>query len=140
VEAAYIEAVHRDDTLHAFALERQIVIVTTSTLLATLRTISSLWRFDDRNRNAAEIADRAGRLYDKFAAFVEDLQDALHKLETARSALATAWGKLSSGRGNLLSQVEKRRELGARATKALPQDAVERAQAEEVQARLEIDG
>ena len=136
VEAAYIEAVHRDDTLHAFALERQVVIVTTSTLLATLRTVSSLWRFDDRNRNAVEIADRAGKLYDKFVGFVEDIQDAGGRIEAARAALASASGKLSSGRGNLLGQVEKLRELGAKASKALPADLVERAEVEEVQASL----
>jgi len=140
VEAAYIEAVHHDDTLHAFALEKQVVIVTTSTLLATLRTVSSLWRFDDRNRNAIEIADRAGKLYDKFAGFVDDLQEVHQKFEAARDALSSASGKLSTGRGNLLGQVEKLRELGAKASKALPQELVERAQVDEVQARLDTNG
>jgi len=140
VEAAYIEAVHHDDTLHAFALEKQVVIVTTSTLLATLRTVSSLWRFDDRNRNAIEIADRAGKLYDKFAGFVDDLQEVHQKFDAARGALASASGKLSTGRGNLLGQVEKLRELGAKASKALPQELVERAQVDEVQARLDTNG
>jgi DNA recombination protein RmuC len=140
VEAAYIEAVHHDDTLHAFALDKQVVIVTTSTLLATLRTVSSLWRFDDRNRNAIEIADRAGKLYDKFAGFVDDLQEVQDKFDAARRALASASGKLSSGHGNLLGQVEKLRELGARASKTLPPELVERAQVDEVQARLETNG
>jgi DNA recombination protein RmuC len=140
VEAAYIEAVHHDETLHAFGLEKQVVIVTTSTLLATLKTVASLWRFDDRNRNAVEIADRAGRLYDKFAGFVDDLQEVQDKFDAARRALSSASGKLSGGRGNLLGQVEKLRELGAKASKALPQDLVERAQVDEVQARLETNG
>jgi DNA recombination protein RmuC len=140
VEAAYIEAVHHDDALHAFALDKQIVIVTTSTLLATLRTVGSLWRFDDRNRNAVEIADRAGKLYDKFAGFVEDLKNVQEKFDAAREALAAAGGKLSTGRGNLIGQVEKLRELGAKASKALPQELVERAQVDEVQARLETNG
>ena len=139
VEAAYIEAVHRDDSLHAFALERQVAIVTTSTLLATLQTIKSLWRFDDRNRNAIEIADRAGRLYDKFAGMVGDLQNVHDKFEIARRSLAAATDKLGSGRGNLLGQVEKLRDLGAKAAKALPPELVERAQVEEVQARLDGD-
>ncbi|MGH8042942.1 MAG: DNA recombination protein RmuC [Rudaea sp.] len=120
VEAAYIEAVHRDDALHAFALEKQIVIVTTSTLLATLRTVSSLWRFDDRNRNAFEIADRAGKLYDKFVGFIDDLQEANARIETAHAALASALTKLGSGRGNLVGQIEKLRELGAKAGKRIP--------------------
>jgi DNA recombination protein RmuC len=140
VEAAYIEAVHYDDALHAFALEKQVVIVTTSTLLATLRTVTSLWRFDDRNRNAVEIADRAGKLYDKFAGFVDDLKNVHEKFEAARGALADASSKLSGGRGNLLGQVEKLRELGAKASKALPQDLIERAAVDEVQARLDTSG
>ena len=127
VEAAYIEAVHNDDALHAFALEKQIVIVTTSTLLATLQTVASLWRFDDRNRNALEIADRAGKLYDKFAGFVDDLDEARSRVAAAAKSLDAASGKLSTGSGNLLRQVEMLRELGAKASKALPADARQRA-------------
>jgi DNA recombination protein RmuC len=127
VEAAYIEAVHNDDALHAFALERQVVIVTVSTLLATLRTVESLWRNADRNRNAQEIAERAGRLYDKFAGFVDDLDEARSRVAAAAKSLDAASGKLSTGSGNLLRQVEMLRELGARASKALPADARERA-------------
>lgn len=127
VEAAYIEAVHNDDSLHAFALERQVVIVTTSTLLATLRTVESLWRNADRNRNAQEIADRAGKLYDKFAGFVDDLDEVRAKIAAAGKALDAAGGKLNAGPGNLLRQVEMLRELGAKASKALPAEARERA-------------
>lgn len=134
VEAAFIEAAHHDDALHEFALEKQVVIVTTSTLLATLRTVSTLWRFDDRNRNAFEIADRAGKLYDKFVGFVDDIEEARSKLDAARSALAAASNKLVKGRGNLVGQVEKLRDLGARAAKTLPDALVERAQAEELPA------
>ncbi len=137
VEAAYIEAVHRDETLHAFALEKQIVIVTTSTLLATLQTVASLWRNDDRNRNVVEIADRAGKLYDKFVGFVDDLNEAKTKLDAARNALAGASSKLETGRGNLIGQVEKLRELGARTSKALSGAQLERAQLDEVQGRLD---
>jgi DNA recombination protein RmuC len=137
VEAAYIEAVHRDEGLHAFALERQVVIVTTSTLLATLQTIASLWRNDDRNRNVAEIADRAGKLYDKFVGFIDDLNEAKSKLDAARNALAGASSKLETGRGNLIGQVEKLRELGARTSKVLPDAQVERAQLDERQGRLD---
>jgi DNA recombination protein RmuC len=136
VEAAYIEAVHRDEGLQAFALERQVVIVTTSTLLATLQTVASLWRNDDRNRNVVEIADRAGKLYDKFVGFIDDLNEAKVKLDAARNALASASGKLETGRGNLIGQVEKLRELGARTSKTLPEGQVERAQLDERQGRL----
>ena len=127
VEAAYIEAVHNDDALHAFALERQVVIVTTSTLLATLRTVESLWRNADRNRNAQDIADRAGKLYDKFVGFVDDLDEARARVAAAAKSLDAASGKLGSGPGNLLRQVEMLRELGAKASKALPADTRERA-------------
>jgi DNA recombination protein RmuC len=127
VEAAFIEAMRHDDALHAFAMERQIVIVTTSTLLATLRTVSSLWRFDDRNKNAFEIADRAGKLYDKFVGFIEDIADAGNKMDAARASIASAQNKLADGRGNLVSQVDKLRELGARASKSLPEPLVDRA-------------
>ncbi|MHB8446355.1 MAG: DNA recombination protein RmuC, partial [Rudaea sp.] len=126
VEAAYIEAARHDDTLHAFALEKNVVIVTASTLLATLRTVSSLWRFDDRNRNALEIADRAGKLYDKFAGFVDDLGEARTRVAAAAKALDAAGSKLSTGAGNLLRQVEMLRELGAKASKSLPAEARER--------------
>jgi DNA recombination protein RmuC len=131
IEAAYIEAVHNDDTLHAFALEKQVVIVTTSTLLATLRTVASLWRFDDRNRHALEIAERAGKLYDKFTAFVDDLQQAGRSIDTARGAIDAATNKLVSGRDNLVRQVHKLQELGAKTSKSLPPEVLERAQAEE---------
>ncbi len=122
VEAAFIEAARNDDALHVYALERQIVIVTTSTLLATLRTVASLWRFDDRNRNAFDIAERAGKLYDKFVGFVEDIETAKRRLDSARDALSAAGDKLVGGRGNLVSQAEKLRELGAKAGKTLPAD------------------
>jgi DNA recombination protein RmuC len=127
VESAFIEAMRHDDALHAFAMEKQIVIVTTSTLLATLRTVSSLWRFDDRNKNAFEIADRAGKLYDKFVGFVEDIAEAGNKIDSARTSIAAAQNKLADGRGNLVTQVEKLRELGARASKSIPESLVDRA-------------
>ena len=122
VEAAFIEAVRNDDELCAFALERQVVIVTTSTLLATLRTVSTLWRFDDRNRNAIEIADKAGALYDKFVGFVADLDDAGRKVDAAQRALQDAMGKLKSGKGNLVRRADELKKLGARAAKSLPGD------------------
>ena len=127
VEAAYIEAVHNDDALHAFALEKQVVIVTASTLLATLRTVDSLWRNADRNRNAFDIADRAGKLYDKFAGFVEDLNTARARVGAAAKALDDAGAKLSTGSGNLLRQVQMLQDLGAKASRTLPADARERA-------------
>ncbi len=132
VEAAYIEAVHHDDTLHQYALGKQVVIVTTSTLLASLRTVASLWRFDDRNRNALEIADRGGKLYEKFLGFVSDLERVKTELDAAQRALEAAFGKLERGSGNLVGQVQKLKELGAKTSKSLDPALLERAQAEEL--------
>jgi DNA recombination protein RmuC len=140
VEAAYIEAVHRDDALHAFALDKQVVIVTTSTLLATLQTVASLWRNDDRNRNVVEIADRAGKLYDKFVGFIKDLDNAKQRLAEASNALDSASGKLETGSGNLIRQATMLRDLGAKTSKALPEAQVERAQQSETQALLDDTG
>ncbi|MFI4970741.1 MAG: DNA recombination protein RmuC [Lysobacterales bacterium] len=132
VEAAYIEAVRADDGLHAFALGRRVIIVTTSTLLATLRTVTNLWRFEDRNRNAIEIADRAGKLYDKFVGFVNDLEKTRLSLTGAQRMLDDALGKLSTAPGNLVGQVEKLRVLGARATKSLDSKRIEEAESMEL--------
>ncbi len=136
IEAAFIEASRHDDALHGFALEKQVVMVTTSTLLATLRTVASLWRFDDRNRNAFDIAERAGKLYDKFVGFVEDIEDAKKRLDAARNSLSAASDKLVSGRGNLVGQAEKLRELGAKAAKTIPADVRARADLEPTTADL----
>ncbi len=136
IEAAFIEAARHDDGLHGFALERQVVVVTTSTLLATLRTVASLWRFDDRNRNAFDIAERAGKLYDKFVGFVEDIEDAKKRLDAARNSLTAASDKLITGRGNLVGQVEKLRELGAKTSKTLAPDVRDRATSENGQPSL----
>jgi DNA recombination protein RmuC len=130
VEAAFVEAMRADDGLYRYAIERNVVIVTASTLLATLRTVSSLWRFEDRNRNAIEIADRAGRLYDKFAGFIADMQRLGANLRTTQKTFDEAFGKLSEGQGNLIRQTEELRRLGARAQKALDRDLIERAGAE----------
>jgi DNA anti-recombination protein RmuC len=99
--------------------------VSPSTLLATMRTISNLWRQEYQSRNAVKIAKQAGRLYDKFAGFVADLEDIGSKLQAAQTTYDAAHNKLASGRGNIVSRVENLRLLGARATKGLPADLVE---------------
>lgn len=120
VESALSEAVRRDAALYEYALARNIAIVSPSTLLATLRAASHLWRQEQRNRNAQEIALRAGKLYDKFVGFVEDLDRVREALGRAQNQLDQAYGKLSVGRGNLVRQTEQLRELGARHQKSLP--------------------
>ncbi|GMU44380.1 MAG: DNA recombination protein RmuC [Xanthomonadales bacterium] len=120
VESALIEAVRRDGALYEHALGKNIAIVSPSTLLATLRAASHLWRQEQRNRNAQEIAQRAGRLYDKFVGFVDDLDRVREALTRAQNQLDQAYGKLSAGKGNLVRQTEQLRELGARNQKSLP--------------------
>lgn len=121
VEAAFIEAVRRDDTLYDHALERNIVLTSPSTLLAVLRTVANLWRVEDRNNNALLIAQKAGALYDKFEGFVADLDRLGNALGTAQKHYDAAFLKLSQGRGNLVRRSEELRRLGARASRLLPQ-------------------
>jgi DNA recombination protein RmuC len=131
IEGAFMIAVQNDERLFDQAFEKNLVIVSPSTLLATMRTIHNLWRQEDQNRNALKIAKHAGRLYDKFAAFVEDLRDIGRKLQAAQESHENARNKLISGRGNIVSRIENIRQLGARATKKLPQDFVDDAMEDE---------
>jgi DNA recombination protein RmuC len=125
IEGAFMVAVQDDANLFNQAFEKNLVIVSPSTLLATMRTISNLWRQEYQSRNAIKIAKQAGRLYDKFAGFINDLQDIGSKLQAAQAAYDAAHNKLTSGRGNIVSRIENLRLLGARAKKALPSDLVE---------------
>lgn len=125
IEGAFMVAVQDDANLFNQAFEKNLVIVSPSTLLATMRTISNLWRQEYQSRNAIKIAKQAGRLYDKFVGFVDDLEDIGSKLQAAQATYEAAYNKLASGRGNLVSRVETLRLLGARAKKKLPADLVE---------------
>lgn len=127
VEAAFSAALQAEPNLFQEAFERNIVIVSPTTLLATLRVIDSLWRQERQNQNAREIAERAGALYDKFVLFVQDLDEMGTRLQQLDKAYAAARNKLSEGRGNLISRAEQVKLLGARASKSLPTDWLERA-------------
>lgn len=122
IEGALSEALREDGGLTAFALARHITIATPTTLMMALRTVAHVWAVERRNRNAEAIADRAGRLYDKIAGFVENMEGVGRRLDQAQSAYGEAFNQLSRGRGNVLSQAETLRELGAKATKALSVD------------------
>lgn len=126
LEPAFSVAVQYDAELFNEAFEKNIVIVSTSTLLATLRTISSIWRQENQTRNAVEIARQAGDMYDKFEGFVQDLIKVGNQLNLAKKEYEGAMNKLSTGRGNLVNRAEKLKELGAKASKALPQALVDR--------------
>jgi DNA recombination protein RmuC len=127
VEAAFFAAVARAPGLFAEALDANVVLITNSTLLATLRTVAHVWRLADQQKHVLEIADRGGRLYDKFAGFVQDLEEVGKAIGGARAAWESATTKLHTGSGNLISQTEKLKQLGAKAAKSLPGALVEKA-------------
>ena len=104
------------------------MIVTPSTLLATLRTIDSMWQNEEQQRNAIEIARQAGALYDKFEGLVADLTVVGKKMDEAKNEYKGAMNKLVEGRGNLINSVEKIKKLGAKAKKSLSEKIVERAE------------
>jgi len=120
VEPAFALAVQNDQTIFNDAFEMNIVIVSPSTLLATLRTISSIWRQEKQNRNALEIAKQSGDMLDKFTAFVEDLLTVGKGLISVKDNYDKAMNKLTDGRGNLINRAEKIKELGAKTSKSLP--------------------
>jgi DNA recombination protein RmuC len=125
VESAFALAVQTDPALFNFAWDKKIVIVSPSTLLATLKTIESIWRQEKQTRNALEIAEQGGKLYDKFVGFLGDLEKIGTNLDRASDAYREAHKKLSSGRGNILGQVERMKTLGAKTSKNLPQQYLE---------------
>jgi DNA recombination protein RmuC len=126
IESSFSTAVQADNELFNYAWERKIVIVSPSTLLATLRTISSIWKQEKQTRNALEIAKQSGDLYDKFVGFTEELILVGRKMNDAKSSYDEAMKKLSSGKGNLIRRVETIKELGAKTTKDIPQPLIER--------------
>ncbi|GAA3584073.1 DNA recombination protein RmuC [Snuella lapsa] len=131
IEPAFAVVVHEDNSIYNKAFEKNIVIVTPSTLLATLRTIDSMWNNEKQQQNAIEIARQAGALYDKFEGLVKDLTGVGKKIDAAKMDYSAAMNKLVEGRGNLITSVEKLKKMGAKAKKALPEAIIKRAQEEE---------
>ncbi len=125
VEAALIAALQSDPELPIFALNHRIALISPTNFLATMRTVASVWAVHRQNRNAHEIARRAGLLYDKFCSFVDNLQKLGERLDQAQQSYDEAFGQLSRGSGNLVRQTELLRELGARNTKQLGTDLIE---------------
>ncbi len=119
IEGALSEALRLDGHLTEYALDRNVTIATPTTLMMALKTIAHVWAVERRNRNAEAIAERAGRLYDKAVGFVNDMENVGRRLDQARDAYQGAFGRLSRGRGNLLSHVERLKELGARTSKSM---------------------
>ena len=131
IESAFALALNEDTSLYNKAFEKNIVIVTPSTLLATLRTIDSMWTNQKQQENALEIARQAGALYDKFEGFVGDLVKIGKKMDEAKVEYQGAMNKLVDGKGNLVNSVEKLKKMGAKAKKALPENILIRAEKDE---------
>ncbi|WP_409415680.1 DNA recombination protein RmuC [Flavobacterium sp. PS2] len=127
IEPAFAIALNEDTTLYNKAFEKNIVIVTPTTLLATLRTIDSMWTNQKQQENAFEIARQAGALYDKFEGFIADLIKIGNKINDSKTEYENAMSKLVDGRGNLITSVEKLKKMGAKAKKSLPENILTRA-------------
>jgi len=136
IEPAFVAAFQQDENLFAEAFERKIIVVTPTTLLATLRTIENIWRYERQSQNARRIADRAGAVYDKLRVFVEAMEKLGSQLHTAQGTYDSAMNTLTRGRGNLISQANRFVELGVRVKRELPKGIVDQA---EVDAEDEMD-
>jgi DNA recombination protein RmuC len=128
IESAFAIALNEDNSLYNKAFEQNIIIVTPTTLLATLRTIDSMWTNQKQQENALEIARQAGALYDKFEGLVSDLIKIGKKMEEAKTEYGNAMGKLVEGKGNLIGSVERLKKMGAKAKKTLPDAILKRSQ------------
>lgn len=119
-EPSFSFTLQADSSLYNYAWDRKIVIVSPTTLLATLKTIASIWKQENQNQNALEIARQSGALYDKFVGFLEDLEKIEKGLTSTRTAYDGAVNKLKEGSGNLIGRVERIKKLGAKTSKSLP--------------------
>ncbi len=125
VESAFTLAMEKDPSLFTEAFEKRLVIVSPTTLMMTLRIIDNVWRYEKQNKNAQEIARRAGALYDKLRVVLEDMDQLGRNLDQASKSYDSAFARLAKGRGNLVRQVEQFRELGATVKRSIPQEIVD---------------
>ncbi len=126
IEPAYLLALNNNNQLYLEALDKNVVLVSTSTLLATLSTVSSMWRQENQKNNVLEIANQAGRLYDQFVNLTDDLIKVGTQLKTVQGSYDTSMKKLT-GKGNLVKKVEKIKELGAKTSKIMNKNLLDRA-------------
>ena len=133
IEAAFASALNQDSFLFNKAFEQNIIIVTPSTLLATLRTIDSIWTNQKQQQNAYEIARQAGALYDKFHGFLNDMEKIGKKIDEAKIEHSFAMNKLMDGKGNLINSVQKLKKLGAKTQKSLPHNILSQTHSEELE-------
>lgn len=139
IESAYSLALQSDIELYSDAFTSSIIIVSPTTLMATLATIETIWRQEHQNRYAVEIAERGSILLDKFTGFVESLEEIGNRLDQAQKSYETAYDRLKTGRGNLVSQALKLQELGVKVKKELPDSALRGAELESESKQSELN-
>ena len=127
IEPALMLALQQENNLYLDALDKNVVLVSTSTLLATLTTVASIWKQEDQKKNVIEIAKQAGALYDKFEGLVQDLIKVGNQINASQTSYKAAMNKLSEGKGNLIRRVENLKILGAKTQKSLPSKILEKA-------------
>lgn len=132
IEPALMLALHEHKGIYLEALEKNIVLISSSTLLATLSTIASIWKQEDQKKNVLEIAKEGGLLYDKFEGFVSDLLNVGKTLKSSQASYEEAMNKLVVGRGNIIKKVENLKKLGAKTKKTLPSKLLDRAETTEM--------
>ncbi len=132
VEAAFVAAFREDMTLYSYAFEKKIIVVTPSTLLATLKTIENIWRYERQNRNAQAIFQKASAIYDKLRLFVESMEKLGKQLDTAQITYDEAMNRLVRGKGNVISQASRFSELGVPVKRPLPRTVTEIAETEDI--------
>lgn len=137
-EASFSAAIQADPEIFNFAWDKKIVIVSPSTLLATLRTIASIWKQERQNKNALEIAQQSGALYDKFVGFVEDMKSIDKGINSTRKAYDDAMNKLTDGKGNLVGRAQKLKELGVKSKKEIPEEFLDVDKNDESQQFLDL--
>ncbi len=125
IEASFSLALQYDSELFNYAWESKVVLVSPTTLLASLRTISSVWKNERQTKNAQDIAEKAGNLYDKFVGFLKDMENIDRALKNAQNHYDDAFNKLGSGRGNLVKKAEQLKELGAKTNKSIPSNLLD---------------
>jgi len=139
IEAAFMAAFQHDERLFSDAFAHKIIVVTPSTLLATLRTIENIWRFEHQSRNAQEIAEQAGALYNKLCGFVEDMEKIGRQLSLCTATYDAAMNKLTHGRGNIIALAHGFPELGVKTKRSLPKSVTEASELEKSQPGTELN-
>jgi len=130
IEPALTLALQEDGEIFNLALNKNIILVSTSTLMATMRTVSFIWQQENQKKNVLEIARQSGALYEKFIGFTNDLESVGKAIDNAHKKYEAAQNKLISGRGNLVNSVEKIKKLGAKTNKSISQDLIDKSDSE----------